>query len=201
MNQKAAPIVPPRVDFLDPRTGKISREWYRFLLGQFILTGSGSSDLTLVDLQLGPPNQVDVQVLSQQFDGLRSEPPDRSEIQELFQRLRDLQSVPPNQVDTQILSQQFDEFRVAPQPVQQATGSLLPPRTIAVGASPFIVVNTSATISDVVVSGGGVTALDFSRDGVTWFSTGSFYGMFALSSLDSIRVTYTVAPLMTLIPR
>ena len=179
MNQRAVPIVPPRVDFLDPRTGKISREWYRFLLGQFILTGSGSSDLTLVDLQLAPPNQVDVQ-LSRGFEELRSEPPDRAEIQGLFQSM---------------------DFGVAPQPVQQATGSPLPPRVITVGASPFIVVNTSASMSDVIVSGSGVTALEFSRDGVTWFGTGSFYGMFALSPLDMLRVTYAVAPLMTLIPR
>ena len=201
MNQRAAPIVPPRVDFLDPRTGKISREWYRFLLGQFILTGSGSSDLTLVDLQVSPSNQVDIQMLSRQFEELQSGPSDRSEIQGLSQRLQDLQLASSNQTDSQMLSRQFEEFRVAPQPVEQAIGSPLSPRVIAVGASPFVVVNTSAAMSDIIVSGSGITALDFSRDGVTWFSTGSFYGMFALSSFDSLRVTYTVAPLMTLIPR
>lgn len=201
MNQRAAPIVPPRVDFLDPRTGKISREWYRFLLGQFILTGSGSSDLTLVDLQVSPSNQVDIQMLSRQFEELQSGPSDRSEIQGLSQRLQDLQLASSNQTDSQMLSRQFEEFRVAPQPVEQAIGSPLSPRVITVGASPFVVVNTSAAMSDIIVSGSGITALDFSRDGVTWFSTGSFYGMFALSSFDSLRVTYTVAPLMTLIPR
>lgn len=36
-------ITPPRVDFLDPRTGKISREWYMFLLSLFNLTGGGTT--------------------------------------------------------------------------------------------------------------------------------------------------------------
>ena len=47
-------ITPPRVAFLDERTGLISREWYRFFLNLFQLTGGGQSDLTLVDLQQGP---------------------------------------------------------------------------------------------------------------------------------------------------
>ncbi|KKN66537.1 hypothetical protein LCGC14_0470710 [marine sediment metagenome] len=34
-------IVPPRVPFNDPRTGLISREWYRFFLSLFHSTGSG----------------------------------------------------------------------------------------------------------------------------------------------------------------
>lgn len=45
------PITPPRVAFLDPRTGNISREWYIFFLSLFQLT-SGSS-VSLDDLQKG----------------------------------------------------------------------------------------------------------------------------------------------------
>jgi hypothetical protein len=47
-------ITPPRVPFVDDRTGLISREWYRFLLNLFTLTGSGQSAATLEDLQLVP---------------------------------------------------------------------------------------------------------------------------------------------------
>lgn len=47
-------ITPPRVPFTDERTGLISREWYRFLLNLFTLTGSGQSAATLEDLQLSP---------------------------------------------------------------------------------------------------------------------------------------------------
>lgn len=50
-------ITPPRVPFTDPRTGLISREWYRFFLSLFNLTGGGTNTVTLVDLQLGPADQ------------------------------------------------------------------------------------------------------------------------------------------------
>jgi hypothetical protein len=43
-----------RVAFIDPRTGLVSREWYRFLLNLFNLTGGGSNSTTLEDLQLAP---------------------------------------------------------------------------------------------------------------------------------------------------
>ena len=47
-------IVAPRVPFVDPQTGLISREWYRFLLNLFTLTGQGASLASLQDLQIGP---------------------------------------------------------------------------------------------------------------------------------------------------
>lgn len=47
-------ITPPRVPLTDARTGLISREWYRFFLNLFDLTGSGTSDFSLTDLQIGP---------------------------------------------------------------------------------------------------------------------------------------------------
>lgn len=48
-------ITPPRVPLTDARTGLISREWYRFFLNLFDLTGNGTSDFSLTDLQIGPP--------------------------------------------------------------------------------------------------------------------------------------------------
>ncbi|MFZ9845253.1 MAG: hypothetical protein ACO3E4_06080 [Candidatus Nanopelagicaceae bacterium] len=50
-------IPPPRVPVIDDRTGLMSREWYRFLLSLFRLTGNGSNDVTLEDLQLSPQSQ------------------------------------------------------------------------------------------------------------------------------------------------
>lgn len=47
-------ITPPRVPFLDERTGMISREWYRFFFNQFEKVGGSASSLE--DLQLGPPS-------------------------------------------------------------------------------------------------------------------------------------------------
>ena len=46
-------IPAPRVAVIDPATGLMSREWYRFFLNVFVLTGSGSATVTLTDLQDG----------------------------------------------------------------------------------------------------------------------------------------------------
>lgn len=53
-------ITPPRVSLLDPRTGLISRDWYRFFLDLFTLVGSGSNDTSISDLLVGPPVVNDV---------------------------------------------------------------------------------------------------------------------------------------------
>ena len=50
-------IPAPRVPFIDARTGLMAREWYRFFLNLFVLTGSGSNQTSLDELQIGPPNQ------------------------------------------------------------------------------------------------------------------------------------------------
>jgi hypothetical protein len=53
-------IPAPRVSFIDERTGLMAREWYRFFLNLFVLTGSGNNPITLEELQIGPPNQPDL---------------------------------------------------------------------------------------------------------------------------------------------
>lgn len=49
-------IPPPRVPFIDERTGLMAREWYLFLLNLFKLTGGGTSSVSIVDLQ----SQIDL---------------------------------------------------------------------------------------------------------------------------------------------
>lgn len=48
-----------RVEIIDPRTGMVSREWYRFFLNLFVLAGNGGNQTSLDDLQVGPPPQPD----------------------------------------------------------------------------------------------------------------------------------------------
>ena len=48
-----------RIEFIDPRTGLVSREWYRFFLNLFNLAGAGSNQVSLDELQIGPPPQPD----------------------------------------------------------------------------------------------------------------------------------------------
>ena len=152
-----------RVEIIDSRTGLVSREWYRFFLNLFQLTGGGSTDVTLEDLQLVPvPTDA-----SSQVDALRTE----------------IGVGPPT-----IPSQSFTNYSAQPS-------------VIVLGPSPYTYINNTGYPADVIVSGGGVSLLEFSRNGVTFFSTGSFYGMFTLSPYDRLRVTYLTPPNMTLIPR
>jgi hypothetical protein len=44
-----------RVPIIDETTGLMSREWYRFFVNIFTLTGDGSNTFSLSDLQVGPP--------------------------------------------------------------------------------------------------------------------------------------------------
>lgn len=46
-----------RVPFIDERTGLMSREWYRFFINLFTLTGDGSNTTSITDLQLGPESR------------------------------------------------------------------------------------------------------------------------------------------------
>ena len=54
---------------------------------------------------------------------------------------------------------------------------------------------------DVIISGGTVTLIEFSRDGATWYTIGLTAGVIPLSPSDRVRVTYSAAPIMTGVPR
>lgn len=82
-----------------------------------------------------------------------------------------------------------------------SAGAATLPSTLVVTASPFVYQNTSSFSVDVLVSGGGVSLLEVTRDGTNWFNAGAFYGFIALSPNDQMRVTYVAAPNMTLVPR
>ena len=43
-------IIPPRVPFVDPQTGLIAREWYRFLANIFDRVGGGESATTITEV-------------------------------------------------------------------------------------------------------------------------------------------------------
>ena len=49
-------IPAPRTPVIDPATGLLAREWYRFFLNLFVLTGQGNNPVSLEELQYGPPN-------------------------------------------------------------------------------------------------------------------------------------------------
>lgn len=64
-------IPAPRVDFIDPRTGLMAREWYRFFFNLYNLTGAGTTDTSLADLQVGPPMYDVTGAIEQNLDSVR----------------------------------------------------------------------------------------------------------------------------------
>lgn len=70
--------------------------------------------------------------------------------------------------------------------------------SITVTASPFSF--TASQVGEVIVKGGTVSKVEFSRDGSTFIDTGVTAGMFPLKNQDMLRVTYSAAPTMTFVP-
>lgn len=75
-------------------------------------------------------------------------------------------------------------------------GNVTPAQSIQLAASPYVY---RASVSGyMIVAGNGVAKTEISRDGATWYHTGSNYGQFALAPGDRIRITYPQGtPLMT----
>ena len=65
--------------------------------------------------------------------------------------------------------------------------------------SPFTYTAPSGGV--VIIQGGSVTSVSFSRDGVTNYSTGQTQGMFPVSQGDSLIIAYSSAPNITFAPR
>lgn len=71
-----------------------------------------------------------------------------------------------------------------------------------VAASPFIYRNKTSYDADIIVTGGTVSDVSFSRDGTNYFSIASATNArILLSPYDYVKITYTVAPTMTIVPR
>lgn len=69
---------------------------------------------------------------------------------------------------------------------------------ISPGVSPY---EYSAPVKgSVILSGGTVSLVEFTRDGSTYYDTGQTSGMFALNAQDRLRITYAVVPTMTFVP-
>ncbi len=107
-NINATNITPPRVPFTDERTGLISREWYRFFLGLFTLTGSGSNSVSLTDLQVGPP-AIPIELVTvdpNALDNSTNTSPLLSQIAEIEKQINGIESVPRAELGTMSSLQQ-----------------------------------------------------------------------------------------------
>ena len=72
-----------------------------------------------------------------------------------------------------------------------------PAQSVAIGGSPFTY--TAAFSGTVAITGGTVSAISLIRQG-TSVATGITAGLFPLSRLDQLQITYSVAPTMTFLP-
>jgi hypothetical protein len=217
-------ITPPRVPLVDPRTGMISREWYRFFLNLFTLTSDNANAGTIEDLEKAPPvtdygstvaalqNQLETAPYAVDYGSVLASVQTEVETAPLAidygsaiaTLQNELETEPPTSNFEASLQQLRSDLEIGTQPpviptTPQNYGTL--PTAITVTASPFTYINQTGGDVDVIVSGGGISLLEFSRNGATFYSTGSFYGMFSLSPYDRLRATYVSAPTMTLVPR
>lgn len=195
-------IPAPRVEFIDKRTGLMAREWYLFFLNLFNLTGGGTNATTLVDIQQAPPSltidQLGLDVLNQQIN--TAPPP--TEFAEFLMRMRDeFGSQPSLTIDDMTNIRQLIETAPPVIPETPDNTILIQPSAITVGASPFNYQNPRLYPIDIIVQGGTVSLIEFSRNNTTWYDVGPTSGMFNLSKGDRLRVTYSVTPTLTLIPR
>ena len=93
-------IPAPRVPFIDERTGLMAREWYRFFLNLFTVSGGGSA-VNLQALQLAPAPQDQAALLAQIYDAALAPP--SQDLSDLAQRLQDLSVAPMPQPEVQQL--------------------------------------------------------------------------------------------------
>lgn len=70
---------------------------------------------------------------------------------------------------------------------------------VAVGVTPFTY--AAPVGGTVIVSGGTVSQVKFSRDGASFFVTGQTQGMFPVSQGDQLVISYSVPPTITFVPR
>ena len=75
------------------------------------------------------------------------------------------------------------------------------PSAITPGASPYTYQNTTQWDQIIIVKGGTVSKIEFSRDGTNWYDVGVTAGTQHVPPADFLRVTYSDAPAMTMVNR
>jgi hypothetical protein len=78
----------------------------------------------------------------------------------------------------------------------QPTG---PVSQLTLQPSPWTYVASAA--GSLLISGGSVTQVKFSRDGANFYVTGATAGLFPLAQGDTLQITYTGTPQVLFVPR
>lgn len=86
----------------------------------------------------------------------------------------------------------YSLYNAVTQGLPQAEGAITPT------GSPFVY--QALLRGQFLVAGGTVSAVEFSRDGTTFYNAGITAGFVQMDAGDQVRVTYTVAPTLTFVP-
>ena len=150
-------ITAPRVPLVDERTGLISREWYRFFLNLFFLTGSGQSIATLEDLQHAPDALAAVTGLQTSLDTLAQEA--------LTQRLATIDQLAELAKQVEALAQAPSN---TPQLRNRAYGTFYDTTTQTAAAinTAYGITFNSTTLSNSVYIGSPTSRVYVAKDGV-----------------------------------
>jgi hypothetical protein len=188
-------IPAPRVPFIDERTGLMAREWYRFFLNLFVLTGSGNNPITLEELQIGPPNQPDLAELLIQIN------------QNIAPQYEDQSGDFLATLDTAQLMSMMARFENAEAAIQGAylqpvvqTGTIAnynldgSPTAggVAYGTGPALAVSAAGTLGQVLTSGGAGAPTWATDAGGTVTSVG-FTGGIVTVATPTTTPAFTIA--------
>lgn len=181
-------IPAPRVPFLDERTGQISREWYRFLLNLFVLTGSGTNPTTLDELQLGPPpltiDEINVIIANNSGD-LAPQYQDMSGLYADLYSQAQLASMPSLQLGT-ISAQNADNVTITGGSIDNTTiGST----TRSTGAF------TTLTLTNALTTANGGTGLSsYTAGDMVYYASGTALSKLAIGSNTYVLTSNGSAP-------
>lgn len=177
-----------RVAFIDENTGLISREWYRFLLNLFTLTGNGTNNVTLTDLMVGPPPttaESQVAELQKAIQGLALTPqpaPVGDMLTAVLKRLQDLEVGPS-------LSGLMADIANLQQQIQSL--SVMPPVAPPTAAGTVTSVDGSGGTTGLTLTGGPITTAGTLTIGGTLGTANGGTGSTSLTSAGIVTTTDT----------
>ena len=119
-------LTPPRVEFIDPRTGAISREWYRFFLSLLTATQTNQQEIELAPDASSLLASYDA-VFSEAIQGLESAPDCCSETASVDAKVNALAQAtgvtPPaaSESDIAVIQSQLQALALSPPPREYRT--------------------------------------------------------------------------------
>lgn len=179
-------ITPPRVPLIDERTGLISREWYRFFLNLFTLTGSGTNQTSLVDLQLGPPSpqQEDIIDIVIDVETAKIQPTQESATEQIAELAKQVEALAVMPLTSWVLS----ELAELQSQIDGLSATSVPPVNFLTNGSSILYGDNLGGFSNVTIGSG------ISFSGGTLSATGSGGTVTAVTGVAPITSTGGTTP-------